>query len=88
MQELVADDDEQITIANGNVNGQNGHDIYFCANEFVNGNDMKEQTNPIIKDIEEQIKLQVAPSVLDNTAEIVILHGYIMLFVVCNLFYV
>merc|ERR1712003_352490 len=33
-------------------------------------------------DIETQIKLNPSPDVLDNTAEIVVLHGYIMLFVI------
>ena len=44
--------------------------------------EQNENQHDIIKDIETQINLSPAPDVLDNTAEIVVLHGYIMLFVV------
>ena len=36
----------------------------------------------VMNDIEHQIQLGPSPDVLDNTAEIVVLHGYIMLFVI------
>eukprot|EP00484_Ammonia_sp_Unknown_P021140 CAMPEP_0197037500 /NCGR_PEP_ID=MMETSP1384-20130603/14694_1 /TAXON_ID=29189 /ORGANISM="Ammonia sp." /LENGTH=845 /DNA_ID=CAMNT_0042467813 /DNA_START=23 /DNA_END=2560 /DNA_ORIENTATION=- len=38
--------------------------------------------NLVMEDIEEQVDLGPSPDVLDNTAEIVILQGYIMLFVI------
>lgn len=38
--------------------------------------------NDVMEDIEEQIQLGPSPDVLDNTSEIVVLHGYIMLFVI------
>eukprot|EP01083_Nonionella_stella_P083763 231668_1 len=36
----------------------------------------------ILRDIHDQMQLSPMPDVLDNTAEIVVLHGYIMLFVI------
>ena len=45
-------------------------------------NSNKSIAGGVLTDIEEQVNLNPSPDVLDNTAEIVVLHGYIMLFVI------